>query len=390
MAALMGVIGITTVHARDSQLVREVLVPNQDDRPESPDVLIRLSDGGFVAAGPGFALKIDAGGQLVWRFRSGTGTEFFSFRGGAEGRNGEVLLCASPQGRGDRLPYMPSNLVRLDAQGRLIEARTLAPTEAPARGILQVQGCRRWGGDLLVYGTSSVVLREAAQGRMPLVEIRYWCARLDLNGTTRWDRKFEFTPDKSGAVGTIDSVLLSDDDHAYIAARLGTETYLFGFRGNGEMLQSHALAGRYTLVEGVRPGNDVELVGGTKEAWQALKLDSQLQEVQVTSMSDAHLFNSRRAFRLPDSSLVAFGEFFQSGGGYGTGYLWFDPRWKLREQHRLVRPPLVETGTLPAVSDTADDRQFMTAHLLMKAKGGSAPRDALQRIGVNFSLFGFP
>jgi hypothetical protein len=283
---------------------RQVVVPGPGGRPSA---LTRTKDGGYVVVGAwgvAWAVHTDANGQSLWKYEEpkspGVKSLYQSeFHSVVALSDGGALLCGEATTEAHRAGT--ALLVRMDADGHMVEHRTDFLKNGNEIFSSTVHKCIAWGDGFAVTGAKTT-----DQGL-------FWLARLDKNGVLEWEI--------SGAdVPGFNALAISDGSLVVMGNIAGVNGHLTIVRVNteGSVLDKRTMD--YVNAKGVRADDSTGVINlvavDAKDSNTVLSLDSHLKDARHSVEAGSLSIRDGCAYRLSDGSIALFGNKFVNGNEY--------------------------------------------------------------------------
>ena len=380
-------------------LEREVFLKNDRGAAMQPNVLVRSDDGGFVVAGSitatkqGWATKVAANGKVLWNYYRDLQQEDQAafaghfvrpeYHGAVPMPDGSVYLC------GD-LPHPIGTsplLTHLDAQGKLIAEQLVNPKNLTTQSRVHIHhfdSCLRWGNDFVIVGNELYIDGAEEKSTFYHLDLSYWILLLDASGNVKWEQKipskikhYSFISEGVNVVQTGANLIISATDN--------TVTELISINSQGELQAQKKLDGYFQLVRPTSPDGLLQVYGSfvsnTKAPRVKLSLTEKLDEIERVQGDRPTDFATRRAYRMPDQSLVFFGSSIHSfGAQLRSGMVYAD---RLLQEDRLMafdKAGFQDGGTIDAAAPGNQPGEFVTARWVFTLDPGSNnPEDGASR-----------
>jgi hypothetical protein len=294
--------GVNDPNARNGIVIEKehfVQGPGGDVR-----AIARIDDEHFVIAGVrgvGWAVGAGAAGDLTWVYKEPfdpqVKTQYQSeFHGVVPMPDGHVLLC----GENSTNEFGAGLITILDAEGNLIERRTVFPNDDRKNWGSSFQGCIPWGDGFALLGRGT-------DGKHGF----FWLMKLDQHGKTMWDKIGPEIPGFGAAAAQDGSLVMVGN----IGGMAGGVT-VTRFDQNGEKLASRNtdfLEAKF--VRSLNPSNTVQLVLTNKDFQDVLlTLDVDLRDIEKPRRLTLPNIRDGCAYELSDGSIVKFGSIVGSVG----------------------------------------------------------------------------
>jgi len=277
------------------------------------NVMLRMSDNGFLIAGsiPGigqaWATRTDASGKAKWRYvlaaHDGHPYQAFypEYWGAVAMPNGDSFLC----GQMPVLPHGHSTLLtHLDPDGNLIEERLYLSKNNAFFGD-NVRHCVPSENGFLAIGSAFNGTPSNVSGStIRTANVNYWIVKFDFEGNTIFEKFIISTLDKIDDVDVLETA--ADGSLLLVGQRLD-RTELVQLSSAGEVVLSRTMPGLFRAVQPVGARKNVQLISATTTPVTMITLNGKLQETGRL-VKDQEAGNVREAYRLPDGSLVLFGD----------------------------------------------------------------------------------
>jgi hypothetical protein len=320
--ASLGTFSADVADAQGLTLTREVML-ERGYLPE-PKTIVRTHDNGLIIAGTnngqGWAIKTDDEGNLKWRYTvsrpdapapSGDPTYNVhpSYTSAAVMPDDSVFLCG----------HMPSAkkdaalLTHLDKDGKVLSELHPHPEGFEAGGL---GSCMAWGDGIVISGGAYVYKRVQPTDSHPEAYVFssfYWILYLDETGKTIWSKTAPVVNTPTGIEPYVSPLQrLSDGSFALVTP--SDNTTVVHVSPNGE-ITTKAIKGRFIIALSLDAEHDLQLVSPFIPLTR-ITLNSDLREIDRRTSPAFEDLSIRSAYRLPDQSLMLFGEGARVGNGY--------------------------------------------------------------------------
>jgi hypothetical protein len=379
---LLGLFMTNSIYAKDLVLTREVVIQREGAFPDKPNIITRANDGGFILAGRPWAIKTDSDGKVLWRY---VRDKFRAdYTGAVEMPDGTTYLCGNMYIPDAGKEYKPTILTHLDASGLLLNEQIIVPQKKTEHGLSYFDSCVGWGGGLAIVGHVSNAIRQASGTgstfTMPVREDYYWFLKLDSSGKVQWEQHI---PTTFNNIEGVRSLLVAPDSSLVFAGYRLDQTELFRVSITGDVVAKKLLPGYFQFLRPVVPDGMLKIFGGTNKLFVISTLDNQLEETHRVQGDQPSAFNADHlAYRMPDQSLVLFGENLHSSGEqYTSAVAHVDPTLQSAQKLEMVHEPYSDYFVINAATPTGKDGEFVIARALLKHQANEG-RIGLERIGV--------
>jgi hypothetical protein len=378
----------------------EVFIRSEDDSVIEPWVVVPAGGSGFIIAGSlgfdGWMARTDAEGKVLWNYRMAPPER-------SPNPHPVTFNCAAAMGDGSiylagNIPSTPSAfpspvLVRLDANGRVLEERRVAPATRKERTLARFYDCVQWRDGVAVVGTLHNVIKPATgPGELPLVQELYWLIVLNAGGNITQEVQIPIvTQFQAFGVGPLLAVANS---MLVFSATDNIKTELVKVGPVGSILARRQLAGSFQFVRPISEDSIQQIWGTAKwPASQSIVLDDALNDVSQVRGDHPKNFLARLVYRTPDQSLVFFGSHVHSvGETYSSGIVVADRLLQTEQDLPLPlnRARLFDRGSIWAAAPAADG--FVTARSLVvvgepASRPAGMPRDFKRGAVMDFVKF---
>jgi len=366
LLALIGSVGCAEP-GLSAPIIKHTTFITQDGRIMlQPLVAERAVDGGFVVAGKAaaaaWAVKTDAGGNVVWRYFRDLAPEELGrhipyqveYRGVASMPDGSTFLCGSlVRQRGQPQPAM---ITHLSKNGDFLSEMPLQPKGVPGP-LYFITKCTAWENG--VIGIGSTYGPEGSH---------FWIFALDGNGTLRWEKSFEPLPPSARP---IDSDHLKDEQYLFwrkqpltpwgssasLAQGSSGNAMLFIMRGNsnseimavdngGHILIRKALSGDAEFLRSSQATTQIEIFRSFNDSTslhEIASIDDQLSLSTTNKYKLRALRFEGPTFARPDRTFVLVGTSNGSGQYVPPGIAHLDRNLE-HDRHLPIEFPGVQKG----------------------------------------------
>jgi hypothetical protein len=380
--------------AGDISLTREVFL--EKGYVPNPEVIVPTRDNGLIVAGSnhgqGWAARTDAEGNIKWRYvisrpvKPTRPSEIPTYISAAVMPDDSVFLCGNMpgiKGSGTGL------LTHLDKDGKVLSEQLLRPEGLNVGGF---RSCMAWNDGVVIVGAAASFKRVEPTPSHPLpsdTEQFHWIIALDAAGKVRLEKHVPTS--KNIGFGDEMSPLqpVTDGGFVFVATRNGIGTEIVHVKPNGD-IATKILDGQYEIILPTNMEKDVQLYSqspGYVPLLTRITLNDDLQETgRVAGKKEP--FTVRRAYRLPDETLVLFGS-KRSTVGYknfeDAGVMKLDPTLKHSEIMTLSpRHGAYSVETSAALSKPGEFICTQSIEDYNPQQGGPPPDNAWPGVALHF------
>jgi hypothetical protein len=317
----------------------------------SPQVIVRTEDGGYVIAGSdneqrteAWATRLDARGKPIWEYVDG-GPQRWSDNRGASNRfnaaamleDDTTVLCGAKD--------LTALLVRVGKGGDVLERRTLVPGGwGGPNEVAWLDRCVRWGQGIFLLGQAN------ERGAAPAG----WLLNLDNQGHLIWE---SIQP----ALTACNDLFISEGRWLFLS-QSAPQHRLIKLDSQGKILATKPMPGNVSFIQPLTSTSTIHVfvtdeVTGAKSFWA---LD---QNLRTLARSNAYqLIGIKRAYELPDRSLLLFGSIDQRGGTAAAAKI-FAGDGALEV---LPLEPLHESGSLEDAVPSGIPGEYATVRIIVR------------------------
>lgn len=306
-----------------------------------PSAIIRTKDGGYVVTGSigsalAWATRVDAKGQLQWRYQIHPGQPGGSnFEGAVTLSDDSTLLCGwktiSVSGGTNEV----GDLTHINKDGKVLSERVIRPQEPGEFSIANLHGCLPWGDGFALIGYTSR-FSDSPDHPPRKMEHFHWIMALDASGNIKWEK---LIPTPTGGVNL----------HAVYAA-IGT-VYVAPD-------QNLVMGSIRISQDGQIKNSEIKDASSTYLIPQVIAEPDGYWKIEQRTVLSASSFNTqfqpKTAYILPNQTAVKFGSVVRSNVYYAA-VEWQSPDRKQSE--------IFELGDFDWVNDaipTGNPGEFVT------------------------------
>jgi hypothetical protein len=245
-------------------------------------------------------------------------------------------------------------LTHVDRSGRVIDERLIEPNDGQHHGLTQLTACVAAGDEVLAFGSTYIRESKSVSG---------WVLVLDAAGNVKQERLLSVTARESNHVRVFpngDAVFTTEV--VPIGPGVLRSTRVIRVDSSGSvMAQSAVIPNAVIQAVPTFPDPAVRLIPSSPKTRTIITLSDQLDAIgQVTGQ--AELIISKRAYYLPDHSIVLFGGKEYRGNSFSASIAWISPDLT-RRSATLIEPPLASDAIVDAVP-TGVNGEFATIRVV--------------------------
>jgi hypothetical protein len=327
------------------KITREILL--EGGTPVEPRVITQAHDGGYVIAGTNsraWATRVDSEGKVQWRHEAHvTERRGGEYTGAAVLLDDSTILCGYQEVLTDTLHKTAGLLTHIDKAGRVIDERLIEPNDGKPHGFSHLNACVLVGDDVVVFGDSN-----GSERQWPVSF--GWILTLDAKGKVKQEK---FSPvtishtthpilrvmaDRNIIFNTGISPSESGMLDAVRVVRLNTD---------GVIKAQTIIPGPAIQVVPTVPDTVIRLVPSSPRTGKIITLDAQLNLTGQLN-GQVELIISKRAYYLPDRSLVLFGGQEYHGNSFTASIARISPDLS-KKSVLIIEPALASDAIVDAV-----------------------------------------
>jgi hypothetical protein len=306
--------------------------------------IAQTREGGYVIVGTkgkSWATRVDSEGKVQWRHEARV-TE----RGGGEYTGAAVLpddstiLCGYQSVPTEAPGKISGLLTHIDKAGQVISERLIEPNDGRHYGLTRLNACVAIGDEVVLIGETyfPVTLVPSA-----------WIVTLDAKGSIKQEK---FLPEPRGNIESIrvmpnNEIVLSAISWAAESSPTYTARLITRITANGDVKAQAILPNSVMQAVPTFLDASIRLLPRNSHKADFSVLDGNLKGVGQTKGS-VEVIISKRAFYLPDHSLVLFGEQEYHGNSVTASVAWVSPDLS-KKSVLIIEPALASTAIVDAV-----------------------------------------
>ena len=393
------------------QLVSGAPMPFSIEREAAlhPLAIAPTADEAFIVVGSSsatkqaWASKVSAQGKVIWTYlrdlqaddqpSAGGRLRLASpaFSGIVPMPNGEAYLCGHMPRSSALLPM--SFLARLDAKGKVLSERFLAPDQVDnVVSRYGLDNCTRWADGIAIVGHGEQLSN--FDGKRYLNERSFfWVIMLDREGNVRWQKQIPTITEKFNLVAEGVSLIPAQSGLVFSATD-NVDTEIVRLNTAGEVQAHRKIGGRYLVVHQAGADETVELFGSTSPTSsssyrEVIVLNSGLAEVRRAQGKSPENFVPRVVYRSRDQSLVLFGSTVHlSGERLRSGAVLVNQSLTAQRSLGFDQEGYFDSGSIWAAAPAKTPGEFIVARSLVKMddhrKIGAIPPEFNRGAVLNF------
>lgn len=263
------------------------------------NAIVKTHDGGYIIAGAqvkGWATRLDATGKVVWRYYAKTPGKISQYINAAVMPDDSVILC----GNIDQI-FLNSEvfITHLDKEGKVLSESLLDPLDEQKRGVRRLNACASIGDGVVLFVNTFLPGKTLYDDT-----VSNWVMTFNDKAELKYKkilphRLFLAAPISARALPNQDTLLI-------MPANLNQGGIVKRITQQGDVVADSVPNGDYIQVESTISEPAIRLIPVATPKSSMIVMDDKLNYLQQLAGS-VPMLTSRRAFFLPDHSLVLFG-----------------------------------------------------------------------------------
>lgn len=370
------------------QITREILI--ESGNAAMPNVMMLAADGDLILAGSlgpsAWATRVGPNGEVRWRhvvqIDHSPGRLLDSvYSHAAMLPDGSTIMCGSAEVKFKHGENIVAYLTRIDKTGRVVYEKTFYPKDNRQYQTTYLDTCVASGESVVITGRSSFVWGDHIPRNSELYSYEI---TLDQQGSFTSEKltKYKDLPVRySSSLPLQENGLVGlNISHRFNQPGNLVDTSLIHISPSGEVLARKSYSDTSLMfVEPTSPDGRVRLMPNVQtDSAYLLTLSTNLeQQERIDGLAGTAL--PKRAFYLPDHSVVIFGADYYQSNVTSASVAWLSP--DLKRTERLMFEPPTEAGEIADAVPTGRPGEFVTARTVTPVRRIVGP-DVSDRIGV--------
>lgn len=336
------------------KVTREILL--ESGISATPEVIVQTHDGGYVVAGTigqAWVTRIDAYGKVLWRYAMQNTISWF--HGAVMLADDSVILCGEIKDTSASRPLRISGLLtHLDNRGKILSEKKITPNDGKEHGLTYLNSCLPLKDGVGIFGATSNLER----GRPALS----WFVALDNNGAIKYEKLSDDTPN-SRIILLPDQSFYSHAQITPIEANVSDANKISKIDPQGKVEATRVISINSFPVQSITRDPIIYFLAEDGKNIMTLNaLNYKLEVIRKFKIS-VEVINVRRAFTLPDHSLVLFGNQKSGEGAVTASMEWISAN--LDEKESYIFDPRYASFTALDAIPTGRPREFVTTRFVV-------------------------